>query len=122
MKHINAVTKKEYAGTNQGVLKKVAEKNSYISTEWLTFVQAKSLGRNIVKGQQGVKLVKFIEDDVFNKEKNKTETKTGFRTFTVFNFEQTADALTPEKREEFETAQRLKLKGIKVKTNYSKLK
>ncbi len=82
-KAFNAVTGYIYQGTNAATLG---------TGTWATFLQWKSLGRKIKKGQKGTSIIKFLENivevNVPGKPASKKE-KTGFRYYTVFEKGQT---------------------------------
>lgn len=84
---INAVTKKAYEGNNQDQLEGMFLQNEFGSTEWLTFIQAQSIGRKVKAGAKGTKLVRMI----LIEKKTKMGLKREFypKTFTVFNIDQT---------------------------------
>lgn len=85
MSQLNFVTKHEYAGSNADTLAHVQNQNGFQSNEWLTFLQAKTVGRKILAGQKGIKLVKFLKIPATATEDEKTVPKT----FVVFNVDQT---------------------------------
>jgi len=85
MEQINFITKATYNGSNQDTLNHVQIQEGYSTNEWLTFVQARNIGRKIKKGSKGVKLIKVV--DYFDDKKK--EDKKGVKGFTVFNIEQT---------------------------------
>lgn len=80
----NAITGVEYKGNNQADLLE-AKKEGY-SDEWITFLQARTLGRTVIKGQKGVRLLKFLSEVDENGKK-----KGGVMGFTVFNISQTQE-------------------------------
>lgn len=80
MQQINKLTGKPYQGTNQEVLQRTA----FTSNEWLTFKQAQQLGRRIIKGSKGVRLIKMLEVKDSDDDSHLVP-----RSFTVFNLEQT---------------------------------
>lgn len=55
---INKITGESYQGQNQVDLQVAKQNNNYQSNEWLTFLQAKSLGLMIKKGSKGVSIFK----------------------------------------------------------------
>lgn len=87
----NAISKLAYTGLNQELLQTVKTEKGYQANEWITFVQAKSIGRNVRKGEKGVCLVRVVEIQKRNK-KGKVDEKTYLKRFTVFNIEQTDKA------------------------------
>ena len=54
----NKLTGESYQGQNQVDLQVAKINNKYQSDEWLTFLQAKSLGLKIKKGSKGVSIFK----------------------------------------------------------------
>lgn len=87
--NVNAISKIAYKGNNQDTLEAARIKKNFYSREWLTFLQAKAIGRTICKGEQGVKLVKYMQ---IKDKKGKKMEKIYVRPFTVFNFLQTKEA------------------------------
>jgi antirestriction protein ArdC len=88
----NYLTGQAYKGQNDQVL----TAQGFAIGEWLTFLQVKDMGGNVIKGSKGVKIIKVIEDD--------NTKKIGVKTYTVFNVAQceNLDAdlkLTPEQYE-----------------------
>lgn len=84
---INALTKIEYKGNNQYILEIEKTKKGFTSDQWMTFLQAKTMCRNVKKGSKGVPLLKIAETE---KLKNGKIVKSKFpRHFTVFNVDQT---------------------------------
>lgn len=82
---INFKTKEAYTNSNAYVLATVQDDNSNFSNEWLTFVQAKELGKQIIKGSKGVQLQRVITVN------NKGKDEQRVTRFTVFNIMQTKD-------------------------------
>lgn len=89
--HITGVT---YEGQNQATLLAEKDNRGYKSNRWLTFLQAKAVGRSIKKGEHGVPIVKFV--DYQEKVGDRVEDRKGRKVYTVFNFEQTELTGTPE--------------------------
>lgn len=82
---INAITKNAYVGANQAELLEVKRQENYQSNEWVTFIQAKTLGKKLVNAKgKGVRLLRFsYDDEVAVDEKGRAK---GFvKGFTVFN-------------------------------------
>ena len=79
---LNIISKKPYTGGNHKLLR-----NQYKSNKWGTFLQWKSIGFNINKGEKGTlcfrPLVKMITDDEGNKIQKNIR-----KYFTLFNKEQ----------------------------------
>lgn len=78
----NPVSGIVYSGTNQATLG---------TGKWATFLQWKSLSRNIIQGQKGTRIIKFLENTV-RKDNGKVEEKVGFRYYVVFEEGQTVEA------------------------------
>ena len=81
----NFTTGRLYSGGNIARLETAAWENQWDSTAFATFIQWKSVGRSVTKGQHGTRLQKMVE---------KTSKRTGKREivpvpFTVFNLAQT---------------------------------
>lgn len=89
---INAVTNKEYTGSNQETLLDAG----FSDNRFLTFVQAKGLGRKVKKGSKGIRLMKVVEKEKLNRATGKIEKKKTPFYFTVFNFSQTEEFLGTE--------------------------
>lgn len=81
----NFKTKAPYTGANSSTLAHVQIQKNYQHKQWLTFVQARQLGKQIRKGEKGVKLLRVLE--VPNKKNKKIKDKV-VRSFFVFNVEQ----------------------------------
>ena len=58
------------------------------SDEWLTFVQANTVGRKVRKGSKATHLTRVVEYGRTNKQ-GKVEKKVGIKGFAVFNLDQT---------------------------------
>ena len=93
-KQINKISGLTYEGRNQAELMATAHKCKYQSNEWVTFLQAKSLGLSIRTGSHGVRIFKGFAQfdqkvkDKEGKEKIQTYSRpVGFA--TVFNLDQT---------------------------------
>jgi len=83
---INKTTKIAYQGSNQAILLAEKDKGGYNSNEWLTFLQAKSLGKKLVNAKgKGVHLRTFASDSEYNKKTNKYEDVSRPISFCVFN-------------------------------------
>jgi len=90
----NQTTKTAYKGKNQAILMGIKEAKEYKSDEWITFVQARKLGRKLVDAKGcGVHLRTFTNERKFNKEKNRVEAESKPISFVVFN----SDLLEEEK-------------------------
>jgi len=86
MLQINKTTGTPYQGKNQAILLAEKDHKGYKSNEWLTFVQARTLGRKLVNAKGcGIHLRTFIDDTEFNKRTNKSEKISRPKSFVVFN-------------------------------------
>ncbi len=90
----NGSSHQAYQGQNQVDLSVSAHKNGYTSNEWVTFLQAKELGRKIKKGEHGMHIFKGFGEfaDVTKNKEGKQETRFVSRPIgmaTVFNLDQT---------------------------------
>lgn len=83
----NATTGAIYQGNNQDTLQRAKEICNYNSNEWVTYLQANTIGKVVKKGEKGVRLVKFtkVED---KKAEKKGKVRVAIKAFTVFNTEQ----------------------------------
>lgn len=84
---VNGITMKPYAGENQMVLKLVAMKCQFVINEWVTFLQAKQLGRRVKKGARGTRITKMVEKEIERDGMKRRELYP--RHYVVFNLEQT---------------------------------
>ena len=87
----NAISGKEYKGSNIVRLMAEQEINGYKDSRWLTFNQAKDLGGHIIKGQKGTTCIKWVfKEEEIEKDNGERETKTRGTAipFTVFNAKQ----------------------------------
>lgn len=84
---VNKITGTVYQGMNQSELLEVKKKEKYKSNEWITFVQARELGKKLVNAKgKGVGLRRFstqIEEE--------EEGKKYVNYFYVFNCDLLAD-------------------------------
>jgi len=78
----NYLTAVGYTSANEAKLEEVRISQGYKSDEWLTFLQAKDCGGDVLKGEKGVKLTKIIFD------KDDPKVIVGYKKFVVFNSEQ----------------------------------
>jgi antirestriction protein ArdC len=83
---INSLTRNEYNGQNADALAHYKAANGFKTNEWLTFLQAKQIGRQVKKGAHGCKILKLINDP-------QDRDKRFMRTYTVFNLDQTEPVL-----------------------------
>ena len=86
---INHITKEPYNGNNQVELSTSKNKNGFVSSEWLTFLQAKSIGLSIGRGSHGISIFRGFGSFTDNEDgKIKTVSRPiGFA--RVFNLDQT---------------------------------
>ena len=85
----NTITGVEYQNTNQDILEEARKTMGYESNEWCTFLQAKELGKQVRKGQHGVRLARVVP--YTKREEGKLVDKKGVKYFTVFNIAQLED-------------------------------
>ncbi len=88
----NANTREPYRGVNVLMLLLTVLENNYKSNAWLTYKQAKQLGGQVRKGEQGTMCVFF---DMIEKKNKCTETEAEYfpmcKPFWLFNIEQIDD-------------------------------
>lgn len=100
----NHVTKKYYNGINILLLWDAAERNNFVSNQWLTFNQAKTKKAKVKKGSKGTQIIfwKILEKEEYNQKTNETETKKipMARFYTVFNADQVEGLKLEEKSNE----------------------
>ena len=82
---INAITQNPYTGNNAIIL----AESGFSDERFLTFNQARSIGRVVKKGESGIKLCRVVKVKKYNKELKKEEIKNAPKYFTVFNYSQT---------------------------------
>lgn len=83
---INKTTKVPYKGKNQDILLEVKENNGYKSNEWITYVQARKLGKKLVNAKgKGIGLKTFANDTEKNAKTGKTDYVSRPVSFYVFN-------------------------------------
>jgi antirestriction protein ArdC len=89
----NPVSKVIYQGRNQLELQTVKAQMGYKSDEWVTFLQAKELGRKIKKGEHGVSVFKGYGTvaDIDKKTKKAKWVSAPLGYARVFNLEQTEE-------------------------------
>ena len=82
---INALTNRPYTGQNADTLMT----SGYEDPRFMTFAQARKMGRKVKKGSKGIGLIRIIEVDKVNRKTGRIERKTTPKYFTVFNWSQT---------------------------------
>ena len=82
---INALTNRPYSGENADILMS----SGFEDPRFLTFAQARRLGRRIKKGSKGIGLRRIVEVTKQNPKTNRLEKVKRPRFFTVFNWTQT---------------------------------
>lgn len=97
-KHINPLTKKVFHGKNVWTLEITMLLNGYNSFEWSTFAQYRNNNNKVNKGEKGTSLTLAVFNTVKNDKGEKEEQLQFFKSYTVFNKEQTAE--TTEARKE----------------------
>ena len=88
MNMINAVTNRPYTGENVATLMGAG----FEDPRFLTFRQARQIGRSVCKGEHGVTIKRVVLVEEFNSHTNKVEKKKTLKHFTVFNFSQTEES------------------------------
>ena len=98
-KHINPLTKKQFHGKNIWTLELEMILKGYNSCEWSTFAQYRSNESKVNKGEKGTGLTLAVYNTVKNEKTGEKEEKLQFfKSYTVFNKEQTSGL--SEKKEE----------------------
>jgi len=82
---INHITKKEYTKGNANMLADVQLEKGYAKSEWITFLQAREIGKQVIKGSKGVRLCRVFSTD---KTTSTGKAKKAVKNFSVFNIEQ----------------------------------
>jgi antirestriction protein ArdC len=82
---INALTNRPYTGQNADILMT----SGYEDPRFMTFAQARKMGRKVVKGSKGIPLVRIVDVEKLNAKTGRTEKKKAPKYFTVFNWTQT---------------------------------
>lgn len=83
----NFLTKKAYSGSNVDTLMDAGFESEF----WMTFAQARKIGRKVLKGSHGTQIIKIVIKEVVNEKTGKIEEKKFPKYYTVFNIEQTAE-------------------------------
>lgn len=83
----NITTGVEYTGGNVNRLDAAMAEHDYPTSEWATYRQFSENGRQVQKGQHGVRLQRVV---MVTKANGKTDR--ALKGFTVFNVAQTAEA------------------------------
>jgi|TARA_R100001369_G_scaffold6586_2_gene17422 antirestriction protein ArdC len=84
----NIATSKHYSGVNTFALMLSRHKQRFTSDIWGTFLQWKSVGGSVMKGQTGTQIVKFNSRTVENKETGEQEERIYCGRCFVFNLSQ----------------------------------
>lgn len=91
-KHINPITKKYFHGKNIWVLEIEMVLKGYTSCEWSTFAQYRDNKNKVNKGEKGIGLTLAVYNTVKNEKTGEKEEKLQFfKSYTVFNKEQTSE-------------------------------
>ena len=85
---INHITRRPYERGNQAMLAEQKAACLYQSDEWLTFRQARAVGRTVKKGEHGIILGRVLED----RDEQTNRKRRAFKRFVVFNLDQTLPA------------------------------
>lgn len=88
-KHYNPLTNHRFSGWNVWELEFEMLSNNYNSVQWSTFPQYREDGNMIVKGQHGIQITLAIVSKKKDEESGEEKTKTYYKGYTVFNYEQT---------------------------------
>lgn len=91
-KHINPLTKKQFHGKNIWTLELEMILKGYNSCEWSTFAQYRDNDSRVNKGEKGTSLTLAVFNTVKNEKGEKEEKLQFFKSYTVFNKEQTSNA------------------------------
>lgn len=83
----NFFTKNEYSGSNVDTLMEAGFESEF----WMTFNQARMLGRKVLKGSTGTQIIKIVVKEIKDKETGEIKKKKVPKYYTVFNLEQTAE-------------------------------
>lgn len=103
-KHYNPITKKYFHGKNIWVLEIEMVLKGYTTCEWSTFAQYRDNKNKVNKGEKGTGLTLAVYNTVKNEKTGEKEEKLQFfKSYTVFNKEQTSD-LSEKKSEVAEVA------------------
>ena len=90
--YTNYITGNEYQGQNHNSLIEFTDIMNFTDYRFLTFLQAKKIGRIVKKGEKGLRLYRPVAKKIENKKTGKTEFKNVRKHFFVFNIEQTREA------------------------------
>ena len=82
---INALTNRPYTGQNSDILMT----SGYEDPRFMTFAQARKMGRKVKKGSKGIGLRRIVEVNKMNTKTGRIERKKAPKYFTVFNWTQT---------------------------------
>ena len=82
---INALTNRPYTGQNADTLMT----SGYEDPRFMTFAQARKMGRKVAKGSKGIPLLRIVDVEKFNAKTGRIERKKAPKPFTVFNWSQT---------------------------------
>ena len=82
---INALTNRPYTGQNADTLMT----SGYDDPRFMTFAQARKMGRKVKKGSKGIGLIRIIEVEKVDRATGRIERKKSPKYFTVFNWSQT---------------------------------
>ena len=98
-KHYNPITKKYFHGKNIWALEIEMILRDYTSCEWSTFAQYRNNKSKVNKGEKGTGLTLAVYNTVKNEKGEKEEKFQFFKSYTVFNKEQTSEL--SDKKSEF---------------------
>jgi len=82
----NKITGRAYEGSNQAALLEVKVKEGYLSDEWITYVQARELGKKLVNAKgKGISLRFYVEAFEAVEDSKKLKKVAHPKGFVVFN-------------------------------------
>ena len=87
---VNPVSGTVYQGGNLVKLRSLADEKNYKSNQWITFLQAKQMGRFIKKGEHGTSVFRGFADEEKISDKTGKSIKESYPlgSATVFNMDQ----------------------------------
>jgi antirestriction protein ArdC len=82
---INALTNIPYTGQNVDTLMT----SGFQDPRFMTFAQARKMGRTVIKGSKGIRLIRVVDINKVNPKTGRKEKKKAPKPFHVFNWSQT---------------------------------
>ena len=101
-KHHNPITKKDFHGKNIWTLEIEMILKGFTSCEWSTFAQYRSNDSKVNKGEKGTGLTLAIFNNVKNDKGENEEKLQYFKSYTVFNKEQTSELENKKETKSFD--------------------